>query len=55
MAVFDTKILILCKTYPSPSGKYTETTCVAGMDENGNLMRLFPVPFRLDQSRKGEP
>lgn len=47
MPVVDARILILCKTYPSPSGKYAETTCVAGMDENGNLVRLFPVPFRL--------
>lgn len=41
------RILILCKTYPSPSAKYTETSCVAGMDEDGNLIRLYPVPFRL--------
>ncbi len=47
MAVVDARILILCKTYPSPSGKYAETTCVAGMEENGKLIRLFPVPFRL--------
>lgn len=47
MAVDDACILILCKTYPSPSGKYAETTCVAGMDERGRLVRLFPVPFRL--------
>ncbi|MGO8255122.1 hypothetical protein ELH80_38795 [Rhizobium ruizarguesonis] len=47
MAVVDARILILCKTYPSPSGKYAETTCVAGMDESGKLVRLFPVPFRL--------
>ncbi|MCO5154082.1 MULTISPECIES: hypothetical protein [unclassified Shinella] len=47
MAVVDARILILCKTYPSPSGKYAETTCVAGMDEGGKLVRLFPVPFRL--------
>ncbi|MEI1246782.1 hypothetical protein [Rhizobium aouanii] len=47
MAIVDARILILCKTYPSPSGKYAETTCVAGMDEKGNLVRLFPVPFRL--------
>lgn len=40
------KILILCKTYPSPSAKYVETSCVAGMDEEGNLIRLYPVPFR---------
>ncbi|ADY63916.1 hypothetical protein [Agrobacterium tumefaciens] len=47
MTIVDTRILILCKTYPSPSGKYAETTCVAGMDESGKLVRLFPVPFRL--------
>lgn len=44
------RILILCKTYPSPSAKYAETSCVAGMDENGRLIRLFPVPFRLINS-----
>jgi hypothetical protein len=42
-----TRILILCKTYPSPSGKHVETSCVAGMEEGGELIRLFPVPFRL--------
>jgi hypothetical protein len=47
MTVIDAEILILCKTYPSPSGKHTETSCVAGMDARGNLIRLFPVPFRL--------
>lgn len=41
------RILILCKTYPSPSAKHAETSCVAGMDEDGNLIRLYPVPFRL--------
>jgi hypothetical protein len=41
------RVLILCKTYPSPSGKYTETSCVAGLTESGALMRLYPVPFRL--------
>jgi hypothetical protein len=41
------RVLILCKTYPSPSAKYAETSCVAGMDEQGNLIRLYPVPFRL--------
>ena len=41
------KVLILCKTYPSPSAKHIETSCVAGMEETGKLIRLFPVPFRL--------
>lgn len=40
------RILVLCKTYPSPSAKYVETSCVAGMDEQGHLIRLYPVPFR---------
>ena len=42
-----TRILILCKTYPSPSAKHAETSCVAGMDEKGHLIRLYSVPFRL--------
>lgn len=41
------RILILCKTYPSPSAKHVETSCVAGLAEDGKLIRLFPVPFRL--------
>jgi hypothetical protein len=47
MASFLTRVLILCKTYPSPSAKYAETSCVAGMTEDGQLIRLYPVPFRL--------
>lgn len=42
-----TRLLILCKTYPSPSEKYTETSCIAAMTEEGRLIRLYPVPFRL--------
>ncbi len=41
------RILILCKTYPSPSTAHTETSCIAGIEENGNPIRLYPVPFRL--------
>ncbi|MBL0923640.1 MAG: hypothetical protein IBJ12_04125 [Sphingomonadaceae bacterium] len=47
MASFKARILILCKTYPSPSGKHVETSCVAGLTEDKRLIRLFPVPFRL--------
>lgn len=47
MATFKARVLILCKTYPVPSSKYSETSCVAGMTEQGKLIRLFPVPFRL--------
>lgn len=45
--VKDENILILAKTYPSPSSKHVETSCVAGITEAGEMRRLFPVPFRL--------
>ncbi len=45
--VFRERILILAKTYPSPSTKYSETSCVAGINEQGVMRRIFPVPFRL--------
>ena len=41
------RILIICKTYPSPSAKYAETSCIAGIDDDGKLVRLYPVPFRM--------
>jgi hypothetical protein len=47
MAFRKARILILCKTYPSPSAAHTETSCIAGIEENGAPIRLYPVPFRL--------
>jgi hypothetical protein len=41
------RILILAKTYPSPSATHVETSCVAGITESGAMRRLYPVPFRL--------
>jgi hypothetical protein len=41
------EFLILTKTYPAPSAKYRETTCVAAVNRDGELRRLFPIPFRL--------
>ena len=41
------RILILAKTYPSPSAQYVETSCVAGISQNGSMRRLYPVPFRM--------
>lgn len=46
-------ILILAKTYPSPSSKYIETSCVAGINSQGEMRRLYPVPFRfIEQSNQ---
>jgi hypothetical protein len=41
------ELLILTKTYPSPSTQYRETTCVAAVTKQGKMRRLFPVPYRL--------
>lgn len=40
------KILILVKTYPAISVKYGETVCTAGLTENGDWIRVYPIPFR---------
>jgi len=47
MALQRERILILAKTYPSPSAKYSETSCVAGINQEGRMRRLYPVPFRM--------
>jgi len=41
-----TKVLIAVKTYPALSSKYDELVCTAGFLENGNWIRIFPIPFR---------
>ncbi len=40
------KVFITVKTYPMPSLRYVETVCTAGIDEQGNWIRLYPIPFR---------
>ncbi len=40
-------LLILTKTYPSPSSKYRETSCVAAINDKDQMRRLFPIPYRL--------
>lgn len=40
-------VLILVKTYPEYSAKYTETVCTAGiLVENKQLIRLYPIRYR---------
>lgn len=40
------RVTVLVKAYPQPSKSHQETVCCAGIDENGNWKRLFPVRFR---------
>ena len=46
MAWREEEILIVVKVYPSPSKKYGETVCTAGITKSGQWIRLYPVPYR---------
>ena len=40
------KVFITVKTYPTLSKKYDELVCTAGILDNGNWVRIYPLPFR---------
>jgi len=40
------EILIIVKVYPTPSNKYGETVCTAGITKNSKWIRLYPIPYR---------
>lgn len=40
------KVLITVKTYPTPSKRYKEIVCTAGVKEDGNWLRLYPINYR---------
>jgi hypothetical protein len=40
------KVLITVKTYPVLSEKYDELVCTAGITEEGEWIRIYPIPFR---------
>lgn len=46
------KIFIVVKTYPNSSRKYQETVCTAGITEDGEWIRLYPINFRQLHSEK---
>ncbi|PKM39631.1 MAG: hypothetical protein CVV04_09635 [Firmicutes bacterium HGW-Firmicutes-9] len=45
-------VLVVVKTYPTPSAKYTETVCTAGITDKGEWIRLYPVKFRFLQDHQ---
>lgn len=50
------ELTVLVKTYPNLSKKYEELVCVAGVDNEGNWVRIYPVPYRdLESSQKFKP
>jgi hypothetical protein len=42
-----TKVLITVTTYPLPSRSYDELVCTAGVLENGQWIRIYPVPLQF--------
>ncbi|MCH7687991.1 MAG: hypothetical protein IH899_15145 [Planctomycetes bacterium] len=40
------RVLITVKTHPIPSLAYDELVCTAGVTENGDFIRLYPIRFR---------
>lgn len=47
------KILIVAKTYPTKSKKYKELVCTAGVDEEGNQYRIYPIPTKTLKEYEG--
>jgi hypothetical protein len=41
------KVLIVVRTYPVPEDEGVESSCTAGITEDGRWIRLFPVPYRF--------
>ena len=41
------KVLVTVKTYPTPASKGAEVSCTAGVTDNNEWIRLFPIPFRF--------
>ena len=48
MAIWEPKrILITVRTYPTPAQKGVEVSCSAGITDQNEWIRLFPIPYRL--------
>jgi hypothetical protein len=40
------RVLVLCRAIPEDSKKYGTVVCVAGLTDQAEFRRLYPVPFR---------
>jgi hypothetical protein len=54
LAEWSTKrILITVRTYPTPARRGVEVSCTAGITDNSEWVRLYPIPYRsLDEDRQ---
>lgn len=48
------KVLLTVTTYPLPSRSYDELVCTAGFLENGEWIRIYPMPLSLLKGLKKE-
>jgi hypothetical protein len=47
------RVLIVVRTYPSPAKSTIEASCTAAISDDGQWVRMFPVPARLmDQDKR---
>jgi len=47
------RVLITIRTYPTPAKKGVEVSCTAGITDDGQWIRLFPVPYRrMDHDKR---
>jgi hypothetical protein len=44
------RVLVTVKAAPEPSKKYHDSVCTAGVTEDGEFIRLYPVPFQVFRS-----
>lgn len=49
----ETEAIVIIKAAPQAGGRHGETVCCAGIDLEGNWLRLYPISFRtLDTGQK---
>ena len=46
------RLLLLCMTYPTESRKYGSSVCMAGITDEGEFRRIYPVPYEVFRNRK---
>jgi hypothetical protein len=46
------KVLVTVKAYPEESAKYKESVCTAGITDEGEWIRLYPIPFEIFRGPK---
>ena len=55
MSYFRMNVLLTVKAYPEKSKRYGSVVCTAGITENGEFVRLYPVPFENFRGGKNIP